>query len=116
LQFSTVIGDKGYVGNKLALDLESENRVNLISLKRHNSKSLIPKRFRQMIFKARRRVETKFSQLSEQLNIQRFLAKSMWGLISRINNKILAHNIYYFINKTLNIKPDISRIKDLVFG
>lgn len=45
-----VIGDKGYVGDKLALDLKSENCVNLISLKRNNSKSLITKRFRQMIF------------------------------------------------------------------
>lgn len=116
LQFSTVIGDKGYVGDKLALNLKSENSINLISLKRSNSKSLIPKRFRQMIFKARRRVETSFSQLSEQLNIQRVLAKSMWGLTSRINNKILDHNICYFINKTLKTKPEISRIKELVFG
>ena len=30
--------------------------------------------------------------------------------------KILAHNLYYFINKILNINPNISKIKDLVFG
>lgn len=56
-----IIGDKGYVGDKLALDLKSENCVDLISLKRNNSKSLILKRFRKIIFKAERRVETTFS-------------------------------------------------------
>jgi len=69
-----------------------------------------------MIFKARRRAETSFSQLSGQLNIQRVLAKSMWGLVSRITNKILAHNLCFFINKILNINPNIAKIKDLIFG
>lgn len=116
MQFSTVIDDKGYVRDKLALDLKSENCVNLISLKRNNSKSLILKRFRQMIFKARRRVKTTFFQFSEQLNMQRVLAKSMWELISWINNKILTHNICCFINKISNAKSNISKIKDLVSG
>ncbi|MEA5008017.1 MAG: IS982 family transposase, partial [Clostridium tyrobutyricum] len=40
----------------------------------------------------------------------------MWGLVSRITNKILAHNLCYFINKILNINPNISKIKQLVFG
>lgn len=112
----TIIADKGYIGDKLNSELKSEKRITLISLKRAKSKNPLPKAFRQMIFKARRRIETTFSQLSEQLNIQRVLAKSMWGLISRITNKVLAHNICYFINKTLNTNPDISKIKELVFG
>lgn len=37
VQFSTIIDDKGYFRNKLASDLESENCVNLISVKRRNS-------------------------------------------------------------------------------
>ncbi|OOM82005.1 transposase DDE domain protein [Clostridium puniceum] len=37
LQFSTVIGDKGYVGDKLTLDLKSENSISLISLKRNKT-------------------------------------------------------------------------------
>lgn len=112
----TIIADKGYISDKLSSELKSEKRVTLVSLKRAKSKNPLSKTFRQMIFKARRRIETTFSQLSEQLNIQRVLAKSMWGFISRITNKVLAHNICYFINKILNTNPDISKIKELVFG
>jgi len=75
--FTTVIGDKGYIGESLALHLKSENHINLVTIKRTNSKVKVSKQFRRMIFKARRRVETSFSQLSGQLNIQRVLAKSM---------------------------------------
>ncbi|WP_461615210.1 IS982 family transposase [Clostridium sp. Marseille-QA1073] len=114
--FTTVIGDKGYIGESLALHLKSENHINLLTIKRTNSKVKVSKQFRRMIFKARRRVETSFSQLSGQLNIQRVLAKSMWGLISRITNKILAHNLCFFINKILNINSNIAKIKDLIFG
>lgn len=114
--FTTVIGDKGYIGESLALDLKSENHISLITIKRANSKVKVSKQFRQIIFKARRRIETSFSQLSGQLNIQRVLAKSMWGLVSRLTNKILAHNLCFFINKILNINPNIAKIKGLIFG
>jgi len=111
-----VIGDKGYIGDRLADALKSERHISLLSLKRSNSKIQFPKALRQAIFKARRRVETSFSQLSEQLNIQRVLAKSKWGFISRITNKILAHNLCFFINKLLNIKMNPAKIKQLLFG
>lgn len=111
-----LIGDKGYISKQLAAELESERHTTLISMKRISSKSKMPKAFRKMFFKARRRIETSFSQLEGQLNTQKVLAKSMWGLISRISGKILAHNICYFINKVLNINPNIAKIKELVFG
>lgn len=85
-------------------------------MKRENSKIQLPKTFRQLVFKVRRRIETSFSQLSQQLNIQRVLAKSNWGFISRIKNKILAHNICYLINKALNITVNVAKIKELIFG
>ncbi|WP_066827715.1 IS982 family transposase, partial [Clostridium tepidiprofundi] len=101
--FVTILGDKGYVSNGLAAQLKADRDITLISMKRGNSKIKLPKSFRKIIFKARRRVETSFSQLSEQLNIQRVLAKSKWGFITRIINKVLAHNLCFFINKTLGI-------------
>lgn len=112
----TIIGDKGYIGDNLGNELKSEKYITLIAMKRANSKIQFPKAFRQLVFKARRRIETSFSQLSQQLNIQRVLAKSNWGFISRIKNKILAHNICYLINKALNINVDVAKIKELVFG
>lgn len=112
----SIIGDKGYIGDKFASELKSQREINLITIKRKKAANQFSKEFRQLLFKTRRRIETTFSQLSSQMNIQRVLTKSKWGLISRITNKILAHNICYFINKVLDINPNISEIKELIFG
>ena len=112
----TIIGDKGYIGEKLALELKQEKEIDLISMKRNKSKTQFPKSFRQLVFKARRRVETSFSQLTEQLNVNKVKAKSLWGLITRLRTKILGHNICYFINKCLNKDISLSNIKELIFG
>lgn len=100
-----VIGDKGYIGDRLADALKSERHISLISLKRSNSKIQFPKTLRQ---------EEELKLLS--LNFQRVLAKSKWGFISRITNKILDHNLCFFIKKLLNSKMNPAKIKQLLFG
>lgn len=69
-----------------------------------------------MIFKARRRIETSFSQLAEQLNLNKVKSKSMLGFITRTSIKVLAHNISFLINKLMGNEDSISKIKRLVFG
>ena len=74
----TILGDKGYIGEQLNDEMQ-EQGICLMSLKRSNSKNNWPKAVRQLIFQFRRRVETVFSQLSEQLNAEQVLAKSFKG-------------------------------------
>ncbi len=64
-RFLYIIGDKGYVNKRLTPELKSERDINLLFLKRGNSKDNYPKEIRQLIFKVRRRIETSFSQLSD---------------------------------------------------
>jgi hypothetical protein len=110
-----IIGDKVYISKMLTPELKKEKNIDLIFLKRNNSKNQYPRDIRQLIFKIRR-IETSFSQLSEQLNINRVKTKSYWGFINRIKIKILSHNISFFINTLLGKDEDISRIKSLAFG
>lgn len=112
----TVLGDKGYINKDLTPALKSENNIDLLPLKRKNSKIQYPKALRQLIFKARRRVETTASQLSEQLNIEKVLAKSLWGFQTRIKTKLLAYNLCHFINRVLGKDTESAKIKELVFG
>ena len=87
-----ILGDKGYVGESLGKEMENQG-ICLMALKRSNSKTNWSKPVRQLIFKLRRRIETVFSQLSEQLNAERVLAKSFQGLCTGLTNKILAYNL-----------------------
>lgn len=109
-----VLGDKGYVGETLMQDMASQG-VCLMALKRSNSKTDWAKPVRQLIFKQRRRVETVFSQLSEQLNAERVLAKSFQGLCTRLSNKILAYNLCLALNSIFNETCELAKIKQLIF-
>ncbi len=80
---AVALADKGYVGEAFTQELASQG-ICLMAFKRSNSKTNWPKPVRQMIFKQRRRVETVFFQLSEQLNAERVIARSFRGLCARL--------------------------------
>lgn len=109
-----VLGDKGYVGESLAEDMARQG-ICLMALKRSNSKTDWPKPVRQLIFKLRRRVETVFSQLSEQLNAERVRAKKFQGLCTRLTNKILAYNLCLVLNNIFQENCELGKIKQLIF-
>jgi hypothetical protein len=112
--FHTFLGDKGYTGANFFSSLKFEKGITMLPLKKNNDKNQFSKELRQVIFKQRRRVETSASQLTEQLNIETVKAKSLWGLITRINTKILAFNLCFYINKLLG-NMHLSKIKSLIF-
>lgn len=114
-QFGLVIlGDKGYTGEALYDDMRRKG-ICLMSLKPSNYKKNWPREIRQLIFRFRRRVETVFSQLSEQLNAERVLAKSFRGLCTRLQNKVLGHNLCMAFNSIFQQACEIGKIKKLIF-
>lgn len=109
-----ILGDKGYTGEALFDDMQ-RNGICLMSLKPSNYKKNWPTEIRRLIFRFRRRVETVFSQLSEQLNAEKVLAKSFRGLCTRLQNKILGHNLCMAFNSIFGEPCDIGKIKQLIF-
>jgi len=109
-----ILGDKGYFGEALAQEIK-EQGICLMALKRSNSKINWPKPVRQLIFRLRRRVETVFSQLSQQLKAEKVLAKSFRGLCTRLVNKILAYNLCLILNRLFGESCEIGKIKQLIF-
>lgn len=108
------LGDKGYVGEQLAQEMQ-EYGLCLMSLKRSNCKTDWPKPVRQLIFRLRRRVETVFSQLSEQLKAEKVMAKSFQGLCTRLVNKILAYNMCMVMKHLFDGNEALGKIKQLIF-
>ena len=109
-----ILGDKGYTGRILWEDMKQQG-VCLMSLKPSNYKENWPREVRHLIFRFRRRVETVFSQLTEQTNAERVLAKSFRGLCTRLQNKILGHNLCMAFNSIFREPCDIGKIKELIF-
>lgn len=101
-----ILGDKGYTGEKLYEDMCSKG-ICLMSLKPSNYKTNWLKEIRRLIFWFRQKVETVFSQLSEQMNAEKVLAKSFRELCTRLQNKILGHNLCMAFNSIFRDACDI---------
>lgn len=106
-QQSTIIGDKGYLKASLQLDLFETAQIHLEVPYRLNQKNWKPT-FKPFA-KARKRVETLFSQLDDQFMVCRNYAKQQVGLFARIISKVSALTVLQYIN-FINNKP-IGRVK-----
>ena len=92
-----LIGDKGYLSSSLQLDLFHTSNITLDTPMRKNQ--LNYKKQAKVFRKARKRIETLFSQLCDQFMIRRNYEKSFDGFKTRILTKITALTLIQFINK-----------------
>lgn len=102
-----IIGDKGYIGAEVQLDLFETANIRLECPYRLNQKDWKPTFTHSA--KARKRIETLFSQLNDQFLVIRNYAKNTCGLFARIIGKVSALTALQYINYISN-KP-IGRIK-----
>lgn len=104
---SIILADKGYVSLSLTEDLRAQGKI-LLALKRNNARQAYSPTLQEEIFRRRRRIETTFSQLTEQFNVECVLAKSFGGLCVRLLTKFLAFNLCLLLAQS-------SCIKSLIF-
>ena len=100
-------GDKGYIGADIQLDLFETAHIRLECPYRINQKDWKPTFIPYA--KARKRIETLFSQLTNQFMTIRNYAKITNGLFARIIGKISAMTVLQYIN-FINHRP-IGQIK-----
>ena len=103
----TIYGDKGYIGADVQLDLFETAHIRLECPYRLNQKDWKPAFI--PFAKARKRIETIFSQLADQFLVIRNYAKITSGLFARVIGKISALTVSQYVNY-INNKP-IGRIK-----
>ena len=103
----SIFGDRGYIGAEIQLDLFETANIKLECPYRLNQKDWKPT-FAPFA-KARKRVETLFSQLNDQFLVIRNYAKNTCGLFARIISKISAMTALQYVNY-IKGKP-IGRIK-----
>lgn len=103
-----LIGDKGYISKTFKQDLREESKIHVFTDSRSNAKKM---EFIPPIYKGKRKkIETVFSQLSGQFNIQQNFAKTLLAYFTRIWSKLLSMTIMNYINQHITKKP-VSQIK-----
>lgn len=98
-----LLGDKGYISEKIQTDLFHSENITLQTPLRSNQSKY--KKQPYLLRKSRKRIETLFSQLCDQFMIRRNYAKSFDGLRTRVVSKISALTILQYINKFFNNRP-----------
>lgn len=93
---STIIADKAYLSAEVQLDLFQSANIRLEVPLRHNQKGYQP--LYKPFSKARRRIETTFSQLNDQFTMLQNYAKSSRGFFARLLAKISAFTLLQLLN------------------
>jgi len=106
----TILGDKGYLSIDYQRDLFEANQIKLEVPMRKNQHDYKPQAY--SFRKARKRIETLFSQLCDQFMIRRNYAKSFDGFKNRILSKIMALTAIQLINKQNN--KNINNLKTCI--
>lgn len=99
---ATLVGDKGYISKEVKIDLFESCNIKLETPNRGNQKD--QQHWHPVFRKCRKRIETLFSQLCDQMMLKRNYAKSLEGLITRLITKIAAVTILQSMNY-INNKP-----------
>ena len=97
LSHCVLVGDKGYLGRQYQDDLFDTAAIRLETPMRRNQAGSVP--FSPALRKARKRVETLFSQLCDQFMIRRNYAKSFQGLATRALAKLTALTLIQWLNQ-----------------
>lgn len=96
LQDCLVLADKGYLSAQGQLDLFCQTGIEVQTPMRSNQQGYRP--WPTLFKKARRRVETVFSQLCDQMMLKRNYAKTFTGLRTRIISKVASVTLLQYIN------------------
>ena len=97
LHHCVLVGDKGYLSRQYQHDLFDTAAIRLETPKRRNQLDFAP--FNPVLRKARKRIETLFSQLCDQFMIRRNYAKSFQGLAARILSELTALTLIQWLNQ-----------------
>jgi virulence-associated protein VapD len=99
----TLLGDMGYLSADIQLNLFETVQIQLHTPMRKNQSNYVEQPY---IFKrARKRIETLFSQMCDQFRIRSNYAKTFVGYSTRILSKITAITVMQHLNKFVFNRP-----------
>ena len=112
--YPVILGDKGYISEKLETDLLRTDDVCLLPTRCPNQKAQYPPKFRPQHAKLRRWIGTTISQLAHQFNVSWIRTRCHWGFRTRLSNKFAGWTLGVFLNKCLG--RSLMALKDVVYA
>ena len=114
---ATLIGDKGFIGVEWQDQIQQQTGNTVNTPKRKNQKIQHPDGFETLLNTVRERIEGVFHELQNTgRNLERLLAKSVTGLVTRVIAKVTAHLLKYVLRLRFGIDVQTFQVSsDLAF-
>jgi len=97
-ELAAFIGDKGYLSQALKQELHGFG-IELETALRTNRQDSRPPSQVKLLQRIRRLIETVIGQLVGRFHFEKVWARDLWHLTSRLNRKLLAHTVCYWLNR-----------------
>lgn len=110
----TVVADKAYISAAIAQELQTQNRVILLTVPRRNQHVQLPAAVTQRLNAVRQIIETVNGQLTDQFHLAINHAHTFHGLCTRLLTKLAAHTLSIYLNRLLG-QRDFLHIIPLAF-
>jgi hypothetical protein len=98
------VGDRNYWSPKTREELARSAGVALLAPYRSKKRDTAPERS-AALSRARYRIDTVFSQLTERYSMKRVWAKDLWRLAGRLLRKVLSHTVAFLLNHRAGNRP-----------
>jgi len=93
-----ILGDKGFLGVEWQAQMRQQTGNRIITPKRKNQKAQHPDGFDRLLNRVRQRIEGVFHELQNTgRNLERLLAKTVIGLVTRVIAKVTAHLLKHLL-------------------
>jgi Transposase DDE domain len=104
--------DKGFFGEQCRQEWAESDRAAVWADPPRGTAAAWPRTFAYLAHRVRQVVEVVNAQLQGQFAIERTLAKTLWGLVTRVQAKLTAHTLGVYLN-VLSGRPSLA-LKTLV--
>jgi DDE family transposase len=104
--------DKGFYGRECQAGWAESDRAAVCAEPPRGTRAAWPRAFAYLAHRLRQPIEVVNAQLQGQFAIERTLAKTLWGLITRVQAKLTAHTLGVYLN-VLSGRPPLA-LKTLV--
>jgi DDE family transposase len=90
--------DKGFFGRECQREWRVADGAEVRAEPPHGARAAWPRAFAYLAHRVRQLIEVVNAQLEGQFRIERTLAKSLWGLVTRVQAKLTAHTLGVYLN------------------
>jgi hypothetical protein len=90
--------DKGFFGRECQREWRVADGAEVRAEPPHGARAAWPRAFAYLAHRVRQLIEVVNAQLEGQFRIERTLAKSLWGLVTRVQAKLTAHTVGVYLN------------------